>query len=100
MTDTLKATPRPWAVMRADYIVPFVDRNKPLNWSKQLGYATPLCETHGPNNLANAALIVTAVNAYDAMREALEAVAANSILDEATRAMVTSALAAAEGKVQ
>src|SRR3990167_7288569 len=75
MTDT-QATPRPWAMLQGfpDYIVVLVDRDKPLNWSKLPDYATPLCETHGPNNAANAALIVTAVNEYAALK-AVEAAA-------------------------
>ena len=91
MTDT-QATPRPWAMLQGfpDYIVVLVDRDKPLNWSKLPDYATPLCETHGPNNAANATLIVTAVNEYDALK-AVEAAAREDPF--ATKAVV-AALAA------
>ena len=85
MTDT-QATPRPWAMLQGfpDYIVVLVDRDKPLNWSKLPDYATPLCETHGPNNTANAALIVTAVNEYAALK-AVEAAARGAINYERLR---------------
>lgn len=71
MTDTSKATPRPWKVE------PHEDDDgvHPGRWVKSVDGRTIAVSIYGHSGeeiVANAALIVKAVNAYDAMRGALE----------------------------
>ena len=77
MTDLSKATPRPWAVMNCGSDdEPMMDVRAERIRGRGFGHSVAICATgDSPQEMenANAALIVAAVNSYDAHLKCVEA---------------------------